>query len=650
MPKARQNNGQGILIIAVLIPIILLFAASLIPLSSFWGFNHLKYFPTYTFIIYAIFFVLILIPSIRQQLATLVSNISGNFKNLPRLIQLILIALIALIVFYFLRTQVHSLGDGYQRIYQIEQGYLYYHSEVLDFYIHAVLYRIFNLFGIGSAKLTYTSISIVCGIISVMTIFLFKLPKGIDSKLHGLLKTLLITFGGIQIFFGYVESYAMLYLFVLLHLLYSIRFIYDKKGFFLSSLFLALAIASHITALFLVPSAIYLIYFNFRVVRPEKFIEKFLPLIIIILVICGAIIQEIWLRFISDQYVVDIAGGILPLISSTKYSILSPTHLLDVLSEILLITPISIVLIIYFSLSKRVTKLNVHLNRFCLIGGFFSLLFLLLIDPKLGYARDWDLFSTSAAVLGFASVLYVILNLNREYLRRTETILIGTVAILFLSAWVFTNASEERQLERDEELLGLSESGQGYGLELLAYHYRYQRNNNEKSLQLLNRIKGPARNARVYNKIAKTELDLGRTEDALKSIYRGLSVDSNVYNLHALAGVTWIDLNRPDKALIHLKRAFLLDPTHFEIMHSISGTYYMLDSVLHAALAFKEVLKVKPDFAPACYEAGNMYRMLKMYDSALVYTKRGLKYAPNYPNGVQLLETIKSEIRAVGQP
>ncbi len=649
MPRTKQKNGQELLILAVLIPVVLFFTSAAIPLSFFWGFNHLKYFPSYAFIIYATLFLLILIPSVRQLLSKMLTKIVDIFKRLPRLVQILLSSAITAALLYLLRAQVHSLGDGYQRIYQIKQGYMYYYSEPLDFYIHALLFRIFNLFDIASAELTYTSISIVSGIIFIVTVILFKLPEQIDSNLRGLLKTLLVSLGGIQLFFGYVESYTLLYLFVMLHLLYAIRFLYDKKGLLLSSVFLALAISSHITALFLVPSYIYLVYFNFKEVRPKKFTEKFLPLIIVFLVVTAVIIQEIWLRLVAEQYVVDIAGGILPLLSSSEYSILSLIHLLDFFNEILLIAPISIALIIYFILSSKSNSTNSYFNHFFLISGLFSFLFLFLIDPKLGYARDWDLFSTAASVFTFSIASYMILNINSESLRKTQALLFGGVAVIFISIWILTNASEDRQLNRDEELLSLSESGQGYGLELLAYHYRYQKKDSEKSLQLLNRIKGPARNARVYNKIAQTELDLGRTEDALKSIYRGLHLDSNIYNLQALAGVTWLDLERPEKALPHLKKAFLLDRSRFEIMHSIGGAYFMLDSLPQAAMAFKEVLKINPTFAPACYEAGNMYRMLKMYDSALVYAKRGLKLNPNYPNGVQLLETINSEIRAAGR-
>ena len=166
--------------------------AGLIPIDNLWGFNHLKYLPGYSMIIYGLLFFLVLIPRSAGKLNTLFGGMSRIFGRLALSVRIALIAGFAILVFYWLRVHVHSLGDGYQRIYQIEQGYLYYHTEVLDFFLHGVLYRTLNLFGKFSGEMIYTIFSIAAGTAFILSVYFFKFNDKEKTVGGTLIKVLLI--------------------------------------------------------------------------------------------------------------------------------------------------------------------------------------------------------------------------------------------------------------------------------------------------------------------------------------------------------------------------------------------------------------------------------------------------------------------------
>jgi Tfp pilus assembly protein PilF len=635
------SNRQAAIVLPAILLAALFIAAGVIPISSLWGFNHLRYFSNYWIVVYAVLFGLAFIPASAAWLSMLIGRVSDRFGRTPPAVRILVIAGLAAVIFYVLRVHVHSLGDGYQRIYQIEKGYSYYHSEPLDFFLHAVLYRGLKIAGIASGELTYTLFSIIAGTAFVSIVLLVRFPEDEDSAL---LKSLLIFFGGSQLFFGYVESYSLVYIFSLLYLLLAASFLISSKGLPAASIMLALAMASHMTAVIFVPSFLYLIYHSFKHCKPRRLRDVYLPVIIGLLPFVAIVVQEIWLRSSHGEYVPSVSGGILPLYSVSEYSILSAQHFFDIVNQLLLICPVALILLIYLVFRKKPEAATKGLNPFAFIAMAGSVIMLLAMDPKLGYARDWDLMAMPAATIGLALVILSVSSSGAIRLRNYSKFVLASVSVLFLSSWVLTNAATSRQLARAEELLTLSEKGRHYSTELLAYYYRYRAHDSEKALQLLQKVAGIAENARIYNKIAKLQLDLGEEKEALKSIYAGLALDSNFAELHLLAGATFTRMGQPRLGLPFLLKARALEPDQFNIYHSLGNAYYRLDSIPQAAVAFKEAIRLQPDFASGYIELGNMLRLMRIYDSAYVYVQKGLKLDPDFPQGYELLELIKAEL------
>jgi hypothetical protein len=73
-----------------------------------------------------------------------------------------------------------------------------------------------------------------------------------------------------------------------------------------------------------------------------------------------------------------------------------------------------------------------------------------------------------------------------------------------------------------------------------------------------------------------------------------------------------------------------------------------MDSLELAALAYRNSIRVNPNFVPAYFDAANMYKYMGHFDSAYSFIRIGLKKNPNFPNGHELLKEIETGLRRMG--
>ena len=125
--------------------------------------------------------------------------------------------------------------------------------------------------------------------------------------------------------------------------------------------------------------------------------------------------------------------------SFNPYSLFSGRHLLDLLNLFLLNFPLLLLILIVSSLRKK------FIAPFYLIMIGPSLLFTILVDPKLGAYRDWDLLSiASAPIIAFA--VSALANVKcREYSKPYSIyIIIGLFGFIHTGSWIVQNTSQEK--------------------------------------------------------------------------------------------------------------------------------------------------------------------------------------------------------------
>jgi len=655
--KTGQKNkadNQATLIILIFGIILLFFASGLLPLDQMWGFNHLQYFPGILMAILAFLLLMLLPPDISKKIYSAGQYLSRSYKRLPRIIQIVLLIFLCGFIFYMFRVHVHTLGDGYQRVYQVEKGYLHNPPEPLDFFLHSILYMGLNpLTGIG-AETIYTSLSIIFGVIFMTFIYLFRFPETINKSTSALAKMLIISFGGMQIFFGYVESYSLLYPATLLFILYAYRYLSEQSGMITTTIIFVLALSSHQSGWMLLPAYIYLLYINYFVNKANDStgkIKKGLPIIIILItvvILVGIYIQQ---RIEYPQYQTGLSEMLLPFYSVGEYSVFSFSHLLDIINEILLIAPIILILLLLFvrnEKSNRADKIGSSFRLFFLLLLIPSIIFIFMFDPKLGMARDWDLFATPMSIIGLVSILIAVSGKYFDNLSRYLKTVIIYAVFLFASIWIVMNSSAARQLTRAEKLLTISDKNRSYSLELLAHYYWKIIDNREKALELYYQIDEENRGARIYQKITQLEFNLHNYKKAINSATRGIVKDEKMSDLYLLCGASYQKLKNYPKALEFLHQARELSPTQFNIYSYLGNTYVRMDSLDRALESHKMSIKLNPNDAACYFNTAFVYLEKNVFDSAQFYVTAGLKLNPNYPGAGNYLQKIKRGIAEQG--
>jgi len=661
--RPNKTNVQTTLIFSTIGLILLFFVSGLIPLEVMWGFNHLIYFPGSFLIILAFLSLIILLPDISGKLYSLGQILSKNFGRLPLPVRITIIVLIAGLIFYLLRVHVHTLGDGYQRVYQVEKGYLHNSPEPLDFFLHSILYMGLNpLFGIGAGTI-YTSLSIIFGIIFITLIYLFKFPESVNKETGALVKILIISLGGLQIFFGYVESYSLLYPATLLFILYAFRYLSNKSGLITTTIIFSLAISAHQSGLILLPAFMYLLYYNHKSVDPSNKKEKTLPIIFALITVSTLAGLYIYQRIKYPQYQTDLSEMLLPLYSPGEYSIISMAHIIDIANEILLIAPIiviAVLLFIRYRLSKtkdeteepkesnELKELTKKFKYFFALLLVPSILFILIFDPKLGMARDWDLFSTPMAIVGLVVILLAVTGKYFVALSKYSKTILVYGSIVFVSVWIIMNSSEPKQLTRAEKLLTISDKNRSYSIELLGHYYWQVIDDKEKALELFYQIDEISRSARICQKITQLEYKLGNYFKAIKSAHMGIEKNDKMIDLYILCGASYQKLKQPVKALELLHQARRLDPKRYNTYSYIGNTYIQMDSLDQALMAHKMSIRLKPDEATCYFNTAFVYIETKMFDSAQAYVNAGLKINPKYAGAAKYQQRIQKGLMERG--
>jgi predicted negative regulator of RcsB-dependent stress response len=222
--------------------------------------------------------------------------------------------------------------------------------------------------------------------------------------------------------------------------------------------------------------------------------------------------------------------------TESTYGVLSWTHLLDVGNELYLLLPSLGVLVVMAVLGRRnpqrplpkASEQNVgrksvawftrreewHLAALLLLP---TLLYLLLFNPEIGMARDWDLFTIMS--LGLYPLALLMVNRCHAYggsarkiFRRTLPILVATA--LLTVTWVGTHASWTRSAARFERILEYDQTHASYAYENLAvlYEKKGQMDRAIKFAQAALRVSGSSRQSL---RLSKYYQEAGRADLAI---------------------------------------------------------------------------------------------------------------------------------------
>ena len=440
-----------------------------VPQQRLWGLHFLAYYPWPV--------VMVLLGLAGLVLLTGFSRVRwrGLLPELPAVMRFsplqwdAIVALICGILFLFFSAATALLGDGQLWLNEIQAGtsdYLRNRAPLTLFLLHTLYSWLNPPTGIGAQRL-FALTSVLAGAAAVMA--WLKLARYVRMDR---LTCILFTFawGGIALFFGYVETYVLIAAIITWMLVLMVISVQEGEFSLFVPVLGVLAVGFNLAAVVFLPAvAAYLWRMLFK--RP-------LTLKYVLAYCVGLIALAVLAYFGFGWYKgTDILLPLWPTTEAFGDAVFTEGHLAGLANSLGLVAGAFVVLVVaYASMEQKHGFLWDDEKLILLLALVFPLAACIMHNPQIGMARDWDI---CAVLLVAAPVIsLVIWDSAAPFIDSPGRIraLLVVWLLLLVIPWIGVQASESRSIARFKDLLRLepakSESGWDY---LSSYYFRRDR-------------------------------------------------------------------------------------------------------------------------------------------------------------------------------
>lgn len=633
--------------------IVLHLGASFFPGIRLWGINQLHYFPLGFRLAVCAAALAVLIPGINRTLVRWLTGafvwVAERFRKTDRYLRYAVLSLLTGVAFWLLRVASPLLGDGYLRAGELRFERLLEITEPLDFYLHLAVYRLFGLDGLT----TYAVLSCVAGAVFVFLVFLWcdLWGKGGQEKL--LVFSMLITVGAVQLFFGYVESYSLMYVSLAAYALAGLRYLKRGRGFVWPCVLLALAGGFHLSAFSALPSLFYLAFVKPADSRRTKlgstgFVNG--------MWIAGTVLAvALGMYFLMTHAPEGSRGSIFihPFGGEASfYSFFSLAHLLDFVNHQLLISPVGVALLPVFLISfrKRINPRD-RAAGFLASVAVCSIAFALFVDPKLGYARDWDLFAFAGLGVTLLSLHLLLEAVRSGTVRKLGnlTLALAATALVSTMPWILVNAYQQKAVARLEDLLKIDHQRAAHGYETLACVFR-DKGDHSTAARFWKKAIAINPNPRYFGALGNAYTRLEEYDKAIEAYKRCLEAGTDFPSLpgvYSNLGNTLVRLGRYEEAVSYLKEAISLRPGQADYYFNLGNILGRAGRYAEAIPYFEMGVKLNPNNTRAYKILGITYARVGKNKEAKRYLEEYLRLVPkDAPLLRGVIDSIQIEIES----
>ncbi|HUU45170.1 MAG TPA: tetratricopeptide repeat protein [Acidobacteriota bacterium] len=536
---------------------------------------------------------------------------------------------------WLLRAREAFLGDGTLRANDAMEGAQWYPSELLPTYLASWFGRVAPESWSVDGFAAVGAVSIAAAI--VLTACLWWLVPKAASDGRRIAILWILTFGSVRLLAGYVETYTLAFAVVTLWTLAAVACRNGRLGWWWVVILWALALASHITAILLIPATAWLLWITRKTGRGRGYLP--LAVYVVVALIFGGVVVGTFGE--SQVRNLGVAGMhfLVPLWTQAPhyYGLVSLAHLLDLLNHWWLLAP-GLLVALLLGIRRRRRRDGVsppersaaadRLLRsdrvFWLLAAGVPLAAGCVIDPKLGWARDWDLFCLLAAPALAGSALWL------ACLRGVRARAAATVAVISAGLWLVFSVDGRAELDRFEVLLDLDPSRSDYGHEIMGQYY-WRRGDHEKSTEHYQKALLVSENTRYRLNIAAGYLQLDRLTDS-ERWYRGVVARDSTSAPGQFGVALVLDRQgRWDAAYPFAERAVNLEPGNPLYRHIYAKLMMERGDPEGALPHFEEVARTPPFDAVYIHDLGSCYLALRRLPEAEVAFAQALKRVPGNP-------------------
>ncbi|MCK4384867.1 MAG: tetratricopeptide repeat protein [candidate division Zixibacteria bacterium] len=581
-----------------------------------------------------IFVLLFFIPSLNALTQKAISSlVSPVLHLLPRIhvtggkkkyLWYFILSLPFFIPFWLPRDRTHFLGDGAQIISRMNSGELTVKwAEPLEIFLHLKVFDWAHKLGQMDSATVYAILSCAAGVLFVFLVLLFADFWGKERREKVLIFLILLGMGSSQLFFGYVEHYSFLYVFIFTFIFSSLLYLEGKLRWFFPLATFILASLSHVSALYLLPSLLFL--FAVKEEHGKSFPIRKILILGLGLVFVGLILV------VYKKYSWTVPPFFVPLsvdrYTAPGYLLFSPPHILDFLNQQLLVSPVGLIMILApLACMMAPSLLRNKIFQFLLLVSISQLLFNFIMDPGLGASRDWDLFS--AVGLGYTILgLFIFLHLFKEKTRFEYLSLILALTVLYSTVpWIILNSSASKSVSRFQNLLevDVKKSANGHFILIKYFESHGMEEEAEKQNEKYDKMFPELVLTIEGTRLAKT----GELERAEQMFLQAERVAPKLAQNHNNLGHLYLKRGDLDKAEAELKKAIQLSPHLSPPYVNLADLYLMRQKYDLALDACKKAIRLKTDYSETYSNAATIYLMRKELSQAEAHYKKALSLDP----------------------
>jgi Flp pilus assembly protein TadD len=588
----------------------------------FWGVGSLTLLPSSYLAVYAIFVAISLaLPWISRASdwgEALSSDLANRFFE-GRAAAFRRLGLVALagIIFVLLRMPTHFLGDGYQFLVNLgsDTGHWVKWSEGGAM---LTIMGVRSLFGPASADTAlraFQVVSIFSGMVTIWFYILIAREISANPIKQFLTFATLLGSSGILLFYGYVESYPVMWGVVAGFFYFSIRYANEGKGIVPALICLGIATFLHLQNAMYFPAVGYLLLS--RGAGLQLF-RKYRALIIGTGVLAAVAVLGIFFR----KYFSDLAVEVIFLYpfggkpASPGYGIISARHLADIVNLFLLVFPLGMMVasLAQWDSARRLKERNTVYLGLLAIGG---VLFLLLIDPGLSMPRDWDLFS-SCWLAPMLLLLHLVPDTRTATVRRLlPSVVVALIALVM--PWLLVNLDEDRSVAEIKQIINDNPDKSLGSMTILGSYYQER---------------GEFRQVDSVNKVMeRTYLDFYRWQKAFQLLQQGNGAEANRLvaqtrpdkfskDYQSVTAGYFLKVGQPDSALAHAEAARQLQPYVDQTYGLLAYAYMLKGKQMEALEALRHGYRLNSHNLEVIRGLALLHCGMGKFDSTLAYAER----------------------------
>ncbi len=597
------------------------------PSHDNWGVNFFTFFDT-TVLWIAVFCVIIVsIPAVQSRILQILNTIFEKLSKLPILIVFLGVAILVWIGGTRYAAQLHLLGDGALLLRSLSNT-VWGENILQSFNNQPLMYWIFrsamNLHFIDSPLNTYDLyvwINRFAALLFLAVIFwcVTKLKLSLIEKV--LVGCLLFFGAGSQFFFGYIENYVLQYVTTAAYVVTGWHALERRVSIIIPILCFCADVGLHLANLVLLPTVLVLVLLYFKDNRVRTIlISSGIGTVGFGVVYYIGYLPALLRHFGSDS--VDFLHLFEPGGGNFAYAMFSFMHLFDWFNLSIFNAPIglAIALILLLTFPKEQRKQNPSLV-FLIVSAVCGLLFTWIVNPSLGFARDWDLLA------GFFLPLLVLdvylLSQSRALERRVYVlVVIITVTIFHWVPWIGINTNEERHLQRVEMLHSsdfLSPTTLIFYDEALANFFFDRQRYAEAKKYYEHLIAIDPDNPRIIGNISDVYRKLGEKEKYFATLKLAVSFNTRDPGIYSNLGVEYASRGDTSKAIEFNLKALEIDPRQNKAHANLGILYTSKKNYQSAQQHFENAIQLGMR-DPLLYKyAADLNFFLNNYTKAIQY-------------------------------